>query len=92
MRPSFSFGKDKMVVLKAALTLLIVADHLTFHVDAAWLFPFRKIGAPIVAVFLFISEEWIVISSSFFQEKSCQSVDSRSCSPIYMVYSQLDNS
>lgn len=51
----WSFGKDKMLPLKAVLALLIVADHLTFSVDAAWLMPFRKWGAPIVSLFFFIS-------------------------------------
>lgn len=51
----WSFGKDKMLPLKAVLSLLIVADHLTFSVDASWLMPFRKWGAPIVSLFFFIS-------------------------------------
>lgn len=50
-----SFGKDKMLPLKALMALLIVADHLTFHIDSVWLLPVREIGAPIVSVFLFIS-------------------------------------
>ena len=49
------FSKDKTVPLKAAMALLIVADHLTFQVNLAWLRPFRELGAPIVSVFFFIS-------------------------------------
>lgn len=50
-----SFGKAKMAPVKAIMALLIVADHMTFHVDLAWIQPVRKWGAPIVAMFLFIS-------------------------------------
>jgi len=50
-----SFEKDKMVVIKAILAILIVADHLTFFIDSPFLTPFRELGAPIVSVFLFIS-------------------------------------
>ena len=49
------FSKDKTTPLKAAMALLIVADHLTFQVDLLWLRPFRELGAPIVSVFFFIS-------------------------------------
>lgn len=49
------FGRSKMPLLRASLALLIVADHLTFWTDAAWLRPFRELGAPIVSLFLFIS-------------------------------------
>ena len=44
-----------MLPLKAVMAVLLVADHLTFHVDAGWLRPFREIGAPIVSIFFFIS-------------------------------------
>lgn len=50
-----SFDKKKMIPLKAVMALLIVADHLTFYMDAWWLRPFRELGAPIVSMFFFIS-------------------------------------
>ena len=52
---SISFSKEKMVSLKAAMALMIVAHHiyLAYGVDA--LHPFMKLGAPIVSVFFFIS-------------------------------------
>ena len=50
-----SFSRDKMLPLKAILAVLIVADHLTFHISADWIQPMRKWGTPIVSLFLFVS-------------------------------------
>lgn len=50
-----SFGKDKMIPMRALMALVIVADHLTFFVDTLWLKPARELGAPIVSIFFFIS-------------------------------------
>ena len=50
-----SFDKDKLILVKALMALLIVADHLNFFLDLAWLKPARELGAPIVSVFFFIS-------------------------------------
>ena len=50
-----TFGTDKVLLLKAAMALLLVADHLTFHVDSPLLAPMRETGAPIVSIFLFLS-------------------------------------
>lgn len=52
---SQSFTLDKVLPLKALMALLIVADHLTFHVEDGWIQPFRELGAPIVSVFFFMS-------------------------------------
>lgn len=50
-----SFDKDKLILVKALMALLIVADHLNFFLDVAWLKPARELGAPIVSIFFFIS-------------------------------------
>ena len=50
-----SFDKDKLILVKALMALLIVADHLNFFLDLGWLKPARELGAPIVSVFFFIS-------------------------------------
>lgn len=50
-----SFDKDKLILVKALMALVIVADHLNFFLDLAPLKPFRELGAPIVSVFFFIS-------------------------------------
>ena len=50
-----SFDKDKLILVKALMALLIVADHLNFFLDLPWLKPARELGAPIVSVFFFIS-------------------------------------
>lgn len=50
-----SFNKDKLILVKALMALMIVADHLNFFLDLPWLKPAREIGAPIVSVFFFIS-------------------------------------
>ena len=50
-----TFGKDKVVLLKAVMALMLVADHLTFHVSSPLLAPMRETGAPIVSIFLFLS-------------------------------------
>ena len=50
-----SFDKDKLILVKALMALLIVADHLNFFLDLTWLKPFRELGAPIVSMFFFIS-------------------------------------
>ena len=50
-----SFDKGKMIPLKTLMALLIVADHLSYHIDVIYLMPFRELGAPIVSVFFFIS-------------------------------------
>ena len=50
-----SFDKDKLILVKALMALLIVADHLNFFLDLGWLKPFKELGAPIVSVFFFIS-------------------------------------
>ena len=50
-----SFDKDKLIVVKALMALLIVADHLNFFLDLGWLKPARELGAPIVSMFFFIS-------------------------------------
>ncbi|MBR6246940.1 MAG: acyltransferase family protein [Bacteroidales bacterium] len=50
-----SFDKDKLILVKALMALLIVADHLNFFLDLGWLRPARELGAPIVSMFFFIS-------------------------------------
>jgi len=50
-----SFDKDKLILVKALMALLIVADHLNFFLDLGWLRPARELGAPIVSIFFFIS-------------------------------------
>ena len=50
-----SFDKDKLILVKALMALMIVADHLNFFLDLPWLKSAREIGAPIVSVFFFIS-------------------------------------
>ena len=50
-----SFDKDKLILVKALMALMIVADHLNFFLDLPWLKPARELGAPIVSVFFFIS-------------------------------------
>ena len=50
-----SFDKDKLILVKALMALMIVADHLNFFLDLSWLKPARELGAPIVSMFFFIS-------------------------------------
>ena len=50
-----SFDKDKLILVKALMALMIVASHLNNYLDLRWLKPFREIGAPIVSMFFFIS-------------------------------------
>ena len=50
-----SFDKDKLILVKALMALMIVASHLNNYLDLSWLKPFRELGAPIVAMFFFIS-------------------------------------
>ena len=51
----YSFGKDKMVPLKAIMVLIIIADHLALFYGVEWLRLFIELGAPVVSVFFFIS-------------------------------------
>lgn len=50
-----SFGKDKMLPLKALMALLIVAAHLASQIDSIPLHFIAKTGTSFVAMFLFIS-------------------------------------
>lgn len=50
-----SFDKDKLILVKALMALMIVASHLNNYLDLSWLKLFREMGAPIVAMFFFIS-------------------------------------
>lgn len=50
-----TFSKEKLVPLKAALALMIVADHLALFYGVDALRPFIALGAPIVSIFFFIS-------------------------------------
>lgn len=51
--PAYSFGRDKVVVLKCILSLFIVAHHLSLYRGIMPIF--HSWGAPIVSMFLFIS-------------------------------------
>lgn len=53
VRPTYSFGRDKVVVLKCILSLFIVAHHLQLYRGIMPMF--HSWGAPIVSMFLFIS-------------------------------------
>lgn len=50
-----SFDKDKLILVRALMALLIVASHLNSFLDLWWLKPARELGPPIVSVFFFIS-------------------------------------
>lgn len=50
-----TFSKEKLVPLKAALALMIVADHLALFYGVDALHPLIALGAPIVSIFFFIS-------------------------------------
>ena len=51
----YAFSKEKMAPLKAALALLIVADHMALFYGVSALRPCIALGAPIVSIFFFIS-------------------------------------
>ena len=53
VRPAYSFGRDKVVVLKCILSLFIVVHHLSLYRGIMPMF--HSWGAPIVSMFLFIS-------------------------------------
>lgn len=53
VHPTYSFGRDKVVVLKCILSLFIVAHHLSLYRGIMPMF--HSWGAPIVSMFLFIS-------------------------------------
>lgn len=62
----YSFAKEKMAPLKAALALMIVADHMALFYGVDALRPFIALGAPIVSVFFFISG--FGLQSSYMQK------------------------
>ena len=55
LRRRESFSKDKTLLLKAVLSLMIVCHHLAQRTDIPELYQFRELGGVVVCVFIFIS-------------------------------------
>lgn len=58
----FPFDKETSIALKGVLSLLIVAHHLSYHVDSWFFSLFHSWGASIVSLFFFIAGYGLMVS------------------------------